>query len=116
MLDLLLIPAAILLVFALRAVRRGEHRLHGYLMMATFTVIFLRVTLHPRGLGPLHLVLWLVVLVAAGSTLLLGRAALAWREGRSVRSGIPRVHRAAGALTLVLAILTLAAWLLRNHS
>jgi uncharacterized membrane protein YozB (DUF420 family) len=116
MLDLLLIPAAILLVFALRAVRRGEYRLHGHLMMATFTVVFLRVILHPRGLGRLHLVLWLTVLAAAGSTMLLGRAALAWREGRSVRSGIPRVHRLAGALTLALAILTLATWFLRNQS
>ncbi|WP_257308456.1 hypothetical protein [Geothrix fuzhouensis] len=115
MLDLLLIPAAILLGFALRAVRRGEYRLHGHLMMATFTVIGLRVILHPRGLGPLHLALWLAVLVAAGSTMLLGRAALAWREGRSERSGLPRVHRAAGALTLVLAVLTLATWFLRNH-
>ena len=116
MLDLLLIPAAILLVFALRAVRRGEHRLHGHLMMATFTVVFLRVVLHPRGLGRLHLALWLAFLATAGSTLLLGRAALAWREGRSIRSGIPRIHRAAGVLTLVLAALTLAAWFLRNHS
>jgi len=115
MLDLLLIPAALLLTFALRAVRRGDHRLHGHLMMATFTVVFLRIILHPRSLGRLHLALWLAVLAAAGSTLLLGRAALAWREGRSARSGIPRVHRASGTFTLALAALTLAVWFLRDR-
>lgn len=116
MLDLLLIPAAILLAFALRAVRRGDHRLHGHLMAATMTVVLLRVVLHPRTLASHHLALWLILLTAAGTTLLLGRAALAWREGRSARSAIPRVHRTAGALTLALTVLTLAVWFLRDRS
>ena len=115
MLDLLLIPAAILLAFALRAVRRGDHRLYGHLMAATVTVVLLRVVLHPRALASHHLALWLTLLVAAGTTLLLGRAALAWREGRSERAAIPRVHRTAGALTLALTVLTLAVWFLRDR-
>jgi len=115
MLDLLLIPAVILLALALRAVRRGDHRIHGYLMVAAFTVIGLRVILHPRGLGRLHLALWLAVFAVASSTLLLGRAALAWREGRSARAGIPRIHRASGAFTLVLSAFTLLVWFLRNR-
>jgi hypothetical protein len=115
MLDLLLIPAAILLGFALRAVRRGDHRLHGHLMAATVTVVLLRVVLHPRALAPRHILLWLALLAVAGTTLLLGRVALAWREGGSTRATIPRIHRAAGALTLILAGLTLAAWFLRNR-
>lgn len=113
MLDLLLIPAAILLAFALRAVRRGDHRLHGHLMAATVTVVLLRVVLHPRALTLRHILLWLALLAVAGTTILLGRAALAWREGRSSRAGIPRIHRAAGKLTLVLGTLALAAWILR---
>ncbi|WP_243314794.1 hypothetical protein [Geothrix paludis] len=113
MLDLLLIPAAILLGFALRAVRRGDHRLHGHLMAATVTVVLLRVVLHPRSLGRHHLLMWLVLMGAAGTTILLGRAALAWREGRSARAYLPRIHRAAGTFTLVLAVFTLALWFLR---
>lgn len=116
MLDLLLIPAAIVLALALRAVRRGDHRLHGHLMAAAATVVLLRVVLHPRALASHHLVLWLVLLGAAGTTLLLGRAALAWREGRGRSPWVPRVHRAAGATTLILAILVLAVWFLRNAS
>jgi len=50
-----------------------------------------------------------------GTTLLLGRAALAWREGRSDRSFIPRLHRAAGALTLALTACTLVVWFLRHR-
>ncbi|WP_243321979.1 hypothetical protein [Geothrix sp. SG200] len=115
MLDLLLIPAAILLGFALRAVQRGDHRLHGHLMAATVTVVLLRVVLHPRALALRHILLWLALLAVAGTTLLLGRAALAWREGRSTRAAIPRIHRAAGALTLILALFTLAAWFLQNR-
>jgi hypothetical protein len=115
MLDLLLIPAAFLLAFALRAVRRGEHRLHGHLMAATVTLVMLRVLLHPRTLAAHHLTLWLVLLSVAGGTLLLGRAALAWREGRSQRAGIPRLHRAAGAFTLLLTAFTLAVWFLRDR-
>ena len=115
MLDLLLIPAGLLLALALRAVRRGEHRLHGHLMTAAFTVAGLRLLLHPRSLAQVHLTAWTLTLAAAGTTLLLGRRALAWREARSARSGIPRVHRAAGALTLVLAALTLVMWFLRER-
>lgn len=113
MLDLLLIPAAILLAFALRAVRRGEHRLHGHLMAAAVTVVVLRVVLHPRALALRHILLWLALLAVAGTTILLGRAALAWREGRSFRAAISRIHRAAGKLTLVLGTIVLAAWILR---
>jgi hypothetical protein len=115
MLDLLLIPAALLLAFALRAVRRGDHRLHGHLMVATVTVVVLRILLQPRTLERHHLALWLLLLGSAGGTLLLGRAALAWREGRSTWSVVPRLHRAAGTLTLTLAAFTLAVWFLRNR-
>jgi len=114
MLDLLLIPAAIVLALALRAVRRGDHRLHGHLMAAAVTVVLLRVVLHPRALAPHHLTLWLILLGAACTTLLLGRAALAWREGQGRKPWIPRVHRAAGATTLVLTLFVLTVWFLRS--
>jgi hypothetical protein len=116
MLDLLFIPAAVLLACALRAVRRGDYRLHGYLMVATVTVVILRLLLHPRALATHDFALWAALLAMAGTTLLLGRAALAWREGRSDRSAIPRLHRAAGALTLVLTTVTLVMWFLRNRN
>jgi hypothetical protein len=116
MLDLLFIPAAVLLACALRAVRQGDHRLHGYLMVATVTVVILRLLLHPRALEARHFALWSALLVMASGTLLLGRAALAWREGRSDRSYLPRLHRAAGALTLVLTTVTLVVWFLRNRN
>jgi hypothetical protein len=116
MLDLLFIPAAVLLAFALLAVRRGEHRLHGYLMVATVTVVILRMILQPRALAAPHLALWLALLAAAGLTLLLGRGALAWREGRSARSALPRIHRIAGTLTLALTAATLVVWFLRNRN
>ncbi|WLT33088.1 hypothetical protein [Geothrix sp. PMB-07] len=115
MLDVLLIPAALLLVLALQAVRRGDHRLHGHLMLAAFTVIGLRLVLHPRALLPTHLGLWLAVLAAAGTTLLLGRMALAWREARSTHAAFPRIHRAFGTLTLLALALTTVVWLLRNR-
>jgi hypothetical protein len=116
MLDLLFIPAALLLACALRAVRRGDHRLHGYLMVATVTVVILRMLLHPRTLAPHDLVLWSTLLVLTGSTLLLGRAALAGREGRSARASFPRIHRTAGNLTLLLTAFTLVVWFLRNRN
>jgi hypothetical protein len=116
MLDLLFIPAAVLLAFALLAVRRGDHRLHGYLMVATVTVVILRLLLHPRTLEIHHFALWAALLAMAGTTLLLGRTALAWREGRSDRSALPRIHRAAGALTLVMTAATLVVWFLRNRN
>ncbi|HEX7553609.1 MAG TPA: hypothetical protein VF378_08645 [Geothrix sp.] len=116
MLDLLFIPVVVLLAFALRAVRRGDYRLHGYLMVATVTVVILRLLLHPRTLAAHHFALWSALMVLAGTTLLLGRAALAWREGRSDHSTIPRIHRTAGALTLALTAATLVVWFLRNRS
>jgi hypothetical protein len=115
MLDLLLIPAALLLVLALRAVRRGEHRLHGHLMSSAFTIIGLRVLLYPRGLIQLHLTTWLLTLASAGMTILLGRRALAWRESRSLRMSTPRVHRMFGTATLSGLAITTLLWLLRNH-
>jgi len=84
-------------------------------MTATVTVVLLRVILHPRTLSTQHLALWLTLLAAAALTLLLGRGALGWREGRSTRSILPRLHRTAGALTLALTALTLAVWFLRDR-
>jgi len=115
-LDILLIPAALLLILALRAVRRGDHRLHGHLMIAAFTLIGLRLVLHPRNLSPHHSILWLITLAAAGTTILLGRMALAWREGRSTRTSAPRIHRAFGTATLVGLVLTTLVWLMRNRA
>lgn len=115
MLDLLLFPAAILLALALRAVRRGDHRTHGYLMVAGFTVIGLRVILHPRSLAQVQLTAWAITLAAAGTTILLGRKALAWREARSVQASLPRIHRAFGIATLTGLVLTISIWLLRSR-
>lgn len=115
MLDLLLLPAVLLVAWALRAVRQGDHRLHGHLMTAAFTVVALRMVLRPRAFPPYHLEAGLVVLGLAGATMLLGRRALAWRETRSQRNQAPRVHRTAGVLTLVSLTLALAVWLLRNR-
>ena len=116
MLDLLLIPAALLLALALGAVRRGEPRLHGHLMMAAFTVIGLRLLLPPRSLARHHAAIWLLTLAAAGTTILLGRQALAWRESRGRRPGLARVHRAFGTATLIGLGLTALVWLLRNQN
>jgi hypothetical protein len=116
MLDLLFIPAAFLLAFALRAVRQGDHRLHGYLMVATITVVILRHILHPRMLTPQHFTLWMALLPVVGTTLLLGRAALAWREGRSMRAALPRIHRSAGTFTLVVTACILTVWFLRDRN
>jgi len=116
MLDLLLIPAALLLALALGAVRRGDHRLHGHLMTAAFTFIGVRLLLHPRSLAQHHLATWLLTLAAAGTTILLGRQALAWRESRGARQGLPRVHRAFGTATLIGLALTTLVWLLRNRT
>lgn len=116
MLDVLLIPAALLLALALRAVRRGDYRLHGHLMTAVFTVVGLRLALHPRKLPGLHLTLWLSLLGAAGLTMLAGRQALAWREARSSHSALPRLHRSVGTTTLVGLALTTLVWLLRSRS
>jgi len=113
MLDLLLIPAVLLVVFALRAVRQGEYRLHGHLMAAVVTVVGLRLLLHSREWTPFQLAPWLAAFALAGTTLLLGRMALAWREGRNTQAFIPRIHRAFGAATLILLALSTVAWLLR---
>ena len=115
MLDLLFLPATLLMAFALRAVRQGEHRLHSYLMTAAFTVVGLRVMLYPRALARLHLTIWLLTLGLAGITILLGRKALAWRETRSLQATAPRIHRLLGATTLSGLALTLLVWLLRNR-
>ena len=115
MLDFLLIPAALLLTLALRAVRRGEYRLHGYLMTAVFTLVGIRLLLHPRNLTPFHLTLWLATLAAAGVTILLGRMALAWRETRSTHSSVLRIHRTAGTTTLFGLALTTLIWLLHSR-
>jgi hypothetical protein len=113
-LDVLLIPALLMLALGLRAVRRGEHRLHGHLMSAAFTLVGLRVLLFPRALAPLQLTAWLATAMAAGTTVLLGRKALAWREGRKTLTVLPRIHRASGAVTLALLAVTTLIWLLRN--
>lgn len=116
MLDLLLIPAALLLALGLGAVWRGEHRLHGHLMTAAFTFIGVRLLLHPRSLAQHHLAAWLITLAAAGATILLGRQALAWRETRGTRQGLPRVHRGFGTATLIGLGLTTLVWLLRSRA
>jgi hypothetical protein len=116
MLDVLLVPAAILVILALRAVHRGAQRLHGYLMTAAFTVLGLRMLLRPRAFPPWHLEAGLVVLGLAGATLLLGRVALAWREGRSRKRHASRMHRSSGVITLLSFALALVLWLLRDRS
>jgi len=116
MLDLLLLLAALLLALALGAVRRGEYRLHGHLMAAAITITGLRVLLYPRALTALHLGLWLVAFSLAGTTLLLGRPALAWREARGGRQGLLRLHRAFGTATLIGLGLTALVWLLRSRT
>ena len=116
MLDVLLIPAALLLALALRAVHRGEYRLHGYLMTAVFTLVGLRLLLHPRDLGLAHRAIWLITLTAAGLVILLGRMALAWREARSTHPSVPRIHRTIGKTTLVGLALTTLVWLLRHRT
>ncbi|MCE1203931.1 MAG: hypothetical protein LWW79_04905 [Holophagaceae bacterium] len=116
MLDLLLLPAALLLALALGAVRRGDHRLHGHLMTAGFTFIGLRLVLHPRSLARHHVATWLLTLAAAGTTVLLGRRALAWRESRGLGQRLPRMHRAFGTATLIGLALTTLVWLLRNRT
>jgi hypothetical protein len=116
MLDLLLVPAALLVILAFQAVRRGDHRRHGHLMTMGFTLAALRMLLHPRAIPPWHLRAGLALLLLAGWTLALGHLALAWREGRGRSPAVPRLHRASGALTLLLAALATLFWLLRNRA
>jgi hypothetical protein len=106
----------VLLILALQAVRDGEYRLHGHLMMGALTLVGLRLLLHPRGLSPTHRTLWLITLSAAGFTILLGRMALAWREARSTHPSLPRIHRTAGKITLAGLALTTLVWLLRHRT
>lgn len=115
MLDVLFIPAALLLALALRAARDGDHRLHGHLMAAGFTVVGLRLLLRPRALPSLQLGVCLALFALTGATLLLGRRALAWREGRSRGSWAPRVHRGAGRFTLLASLAAVIVWLLRDR-
>ena len=111
MFDLLLVPAAWLLLLGLRAVRRGDPRPHSHRMAAGILLVGLRLALPmpfpARALG------WGVFTLGA-ITLLVGRHALAWREGRNHRSGLPRLHRALGTLTLLALALAAVAWLLRR--
>jgi hypothetical protein len=116
MLDVLLIPAALLLTLALRAVRDGEYRLHGHLMTGAFTLVGLRLLLLPIGLSNTHRTIWLITLGAAGLTILLGRMALAWREARSTHPSLPRIHRTVGKITLAGLTLTTLVWLLRHRT
>jgi cytochrome b561 len=85
-------------------------------MTAAFTLVGLRLLLHPRDLARLQLLTWLTTLGLAGVTLLLGRLALAWREGRSTRAALPRLHRTFGTATLIGLALTTVVWLLRNRA
>ena len=116
MLDLLLVPAALLVLLAIRAVRRGDHRLHGYLMTMGFTVAALRMVLRPASFPPWHLEAGLGLLGLVGWTLALGHLSLAWREGRGWNATIPRFHRAFGTLTLLLTALAALLWLARTRS
>ena len=114
MLDLILIPAALLLVLGLRSARRGDFRHHGHLMSAGVTLVGIRLALPFTYLPRTHQSLGLAVLALAAGTILLGRRALAWREGRSRQAGFPRIHRAAGAFTLIVLAFSVLAWLLRQ--
>ena len=107
-----MIPAALLLALGLRSVRRGDPRQHGHLMSAGVTLVGIRLALPFSDLPSTHRTLGLAVLALAAFTILLGRRALAWREGRSHQAALPRLHRAAGAFTLVVLVLATVAWLL----
>lgn len=112
--DLLLLLPVLSGALALRAVRRGEQRQHGHLMAVTVVLVGLIVGLHPAD-APVHTLQasrgWLAL---ATATMLLGRWALAWREGRSRWRHGPRLHRTAGLLTLISLALLIVLWLLRT--
>ena len=116
MLDLLLLPAALMLALGLHAVRRGEPRRHAHLMAAALALVAVRASLAFRSLPGVERSAAVGLLVCGGFTMALGRKALAWREGRSRRAALPRFHRAAGALTLILLALAAVAWMLRRAS
>ena len=84
-------------------------------MSAALTLVGLRVLLFPRVLTRFQLSIWVVSAMVAGATVLLGRKALAWREGRSTQAILPRIHRAFGAATLAVLTITTIIWLLRNR-
>jgi len=113
-LDLLLLPAALLLTLGLRAARRGEPRRHAHLMAAAFALVALRVVLALPGLSALERGAGVGLLACGAGTMALGRTALAWREGRSRQAAFPRFHRAAGAATLILLAFAATAWLMRQ--
>lgn len=112
--DLLLLLPVLLAGFALRAVRRGDQRRHGHLMAAAVALVGVYLLTGRAAIPPTERVLGLGWLGLAVLTLLLGRQALAWREGRTLWRQGPRVHRALGVFTLVSAVLLLLAGLLRS--
>ena len=114
--DLLLIPVLPLAILALRAMRRGDYRLHGHLMLATWACILLRSAwAFPTLAAPPRRVLAMLLGLAL-ATLGLGRLALAWREGDTRLARAPRFHRAMGTVTLIGLALVLAAWCLHSNS
>ena len=116
MLDLILLPAVLSLALGLGAARRGEFRTHGHLMVAAIALVGIRLALPFPYLPRTHRSLGIGLLALAALTILLGRQALAWREGRSRRAAFPRIHRAAGAATLTALTLGAVAWLLWRAS
>lgn len=113
-LDLLLCLPVLSGALALRAVRRGEQRQHGHLMAATVVLVGLIIGLQPADVPDLTLMAGWGWLALAASTMLLGRWALAWREGRTRWRHGPRLHRTAGLLTLISLALLIVLWLLRS--
>lgn len=112
--DLLLILPATLLGLALQAVHRGDYRRHAHFMIAAVACIALGLCLAYPGLPAPVRPLAMALLGLLGVTALLGRGALAWREGHPRFARVPRLHRGMGALSLVGLALGLGAWLLRR--
>lgn len=110
--DLLLILLTVLLGLALHAAHRGDHRRHGHIMITVigcFTLgCYLAYPELPAPVRPLAMAL----LILLGVTALLGRGALAWREGHLRFARVPRLHRALGAISLISLAIGLGAWLL----
>ena len=100
------------MILALRAVRRGDYRWHGHLMLAAWALIALRGALAFPALAATPRWVLFILLGLALATLGLGRFALAWREGATSLAKLPRLHRAVGSLTLLYLALVLAAWFL----
>lgn len=112
--DLLLLPIVPLAILALRAVRRGEYRLHGHLMLAAWACFAARSAWAFPSLPTLPRRALVLLLGLALATLALGRLSLAWREGDTRLPRLPRFHRAAGSTTLIVLALVLAGWFLRR--